>query len=95
MYIERLYAELNDIKYVVTSSTLLEGVNLPADKMFIMDNKKGQSNLSPSDFKNLIGRVCRFSQIFDRDTGSLTKLEPEIYLVVGRYFSANANARCV
>lgn len=93
MYIERLYAELNDIKYVVTSSTLLEGVNLPADKMFIMDNKKGQSNLSPSDFKNLIGRVCRFSQIFDRDTGSLTKLEPEIYLVVGRYFSANANAK--
>ena len=93
MYIERLYAELNDIKYVVTSSTLLEGVNLPADKMFIMDNKKGQSNLSPSDFKNLIGRVCRFSQIFDRDTGSLTKLEPEIYLVVGRYFSVNANAK--
>lgn len=93
MYIERLYAELKDIKYVVTSSTLLEGVNLPADKMFIMDNKKGQSNLSPSDFKNLIGRVCRFSQIFDRDTGSLTKLEPEIYLVVGRYFSVNANAK--
>ena len=93
MYIERLYAELNDIKYVVTSSTLLEGVNHPADKMFIMDNKKGQSNLSPSDFKNLIGRVCRFSQIFDRDTGSLTKLEPEIYLVVGRNFSVNANAK--
>lgn len=93
MYIERLYAELNDIKYVVTSSTLLDGVNLPADKMFIMDNKKGQSNLSPSDFKNLIGRVCRFSQIFDRDTGSLTKLEPEIYLVVGRNFSVNANAK--
>ena len=93
MYIERLYAELNDIKYVVTSSTLLEGLNLPADKMFIMDNKKGQSNLSPSDFKNLIGRVCRFSQIFDRDTESLTKLEPKIYLVVGRYFSANANAK--
>lgn len=93
MYIERLYAELNDIKYVVTSSTLLEGVNFPADKMFIMDNKKGQSNLSPSDFKNLIGRVCRFSQIFDRDTGSLTKLEPEIYLVVGRNFSVNANAK--
>ena len=93
MYVERLYAELKDIKYVVTSSTLLEGVNLPADKMFIMDNKKGQSNLSPSDFKNLIGRVCRFSQIFDRDTGSLTKLEPEIYLVVGRNFSVNANAK--
>ncbi len=93
MYIEKLYAELSDIHYVVTSSTLLEGVNLPADKMFIMDNKKGKANLSPSDFKNLIGRVCRFNQIFDRTEGSLTRLEPEIYLVVGQYYSINANAQ--
>lgn len=93
MYIEKLYAEIDVIKYVVTSSTLLEGVNLPADKMFIMDNKKGKANLNPSDFKNLIGRVCRFSQIFDRKYGSLTRLEPEIYMVVGKYYSANANAK--
>lgn len=93
MYIEKLYAELNEIQFVVTSSTLLEGVNIPADKMFILDNKKGVSRLNPSDFKNLIGRVCRFSQIFDRDTGSLTRLEPEIYLVVGKYYSKNANVK--
>lgn len=93
MYIEKLYAEVDTIKYVVTSSTLLEGVNLPADKMFIMDNKKGKANLSPSDFKNLIGRVCRFSQIFDRKNGSLTRLEPEIYMVVGKYYSTNANVK--
>lgn len=91
MYIERLYAECDDIKYVVTSSTLLEGVNLPADKMFILDNKKGQGSLTPSDFKNLIGRVCRFSQIFDSNNGSLKRLEPEIFLVVGKNYSTNAN----
>ena len=91
MYIEKLYAECDEIKYVVTSSTLLEGVNLPADKMFILDNKKGQGNLTPSDFKNLIGRVCRFSQIFDSRDGSLKRLEPEIYLVVGKNYSTNAN----
>ncbi len=90
-YIEKLYAECKEIRYVITSSTLLEGVNLPADKMFILDNKKGNANLSPSDFKNLIGRVCRFSQIFDTDNGSLKRLEPEIYLVVGRYYSKDAN----
>ena len=64
LYVEKLYAEIESIQYVVTSSTLLEGVNLPADKMFLLDNKKGNGNLNPSDFKNLIGRVCRFSQIF-------------------------------
>lgn len=93
MYIEKLYSEVNEIKYVITSSTLLEGVNLPAEKMFLLDNKKGQSNLSPSDFKNLIGRICRFSQIFHNQTGSLKKLEPEIYLVVGQYYSSNANIK--
>lgn len=91
MYVEKLYAEIEIIKYVVTSSTLLEGVNLPADKMFILDNKKGKGRLNPSDFKNLIGRVCRFSQIFHPETGSLSRLEPSVYLVAGKYFSSNAN----
>lgn len=91
MYVEKLYAEVETIRYVVTSSTLLEGVNLPADKMFILDNKKGKGRLSPSDFKNLIGRVCRFSQIFHPETGSLSRLEPSIYLVAGNFFSSNAN----
>ena len=91
LYIEKLYAEVESIRYVVTSSTLLEGVNLPADKMFILDNKKGKGKLTPSDFKNLIGRVCRFSQIFHPETGSLSKLTPCVYLVAGKYFSSNAN----
>ena len=91
LYVEKLYAEIESIQYVVTSSTLLEGVNLPADKMFLLDNKKGNGNLNPSDFKNLIGRVCRFSQIFHPETGDLSKLMPSIYLVAGKYFSTNAN----
>lgn len=93
MYIEKLYSSCDEIRYVITSSTLLEGVNLPAEKMFILDNKRGNGNLSPSDFKNLIGRVCRFNQIFDSEKGSLKLLEPEIYLVVGKYYSSNANVR--
>lgn len=91
LYVENLYEEVESIRYVVTSSTLLEGVNLPADKMFILDNKKGKGKLTSSDFKNLIGRVCRFNQIFHPETGSLSKLAPSIYLVAGRYFSSNAN----
>lgn len=91
LYIERLYSKIDDIEYVVTSSTLLEGVNLPAERMFVLDNKKGPSNLTPSNFKNLIGRVCRFSEIFNSDYNDLKKLEPEIYLVVGSYYSKSAN----
>lgn len=91
IYIEHLYSTVEEITYVITSSTLLEGVNLPAEKMFILDNRRGQPNLSPSNFKNLIGRICRFSDIFSSKSGSLSKLEPSIYLVVGRYYSKKAN----
>jgi hypothetical protein len=93
LYIEKLYSEIKEIKYVITNSTLLEGINVPAEKMFVLDNKKGKGNLTPSAFKNLIGRVCRFSQIFDEEYGTLKRLEPEIYLVVGKYYSSHANVK--
>lgn len=70
---------------------MLSGVNLPAERMFILDNRRGRSNLSSNSFKNLVGRVCRFSEIFNPDSGSLQRLEPQIYLVYGQYFAQNAN----
>ena len=91
IYIEDLYKKDDAVKYVITSSTLLSGVNLPAERMFILDNKRGRSNLSHDSFKNLVGRVCRFSEIFDDETGNLYRLEPQIYLVFGQYFAQNAN----
>ena len=59
--------------------------------MFILDNRRGRSNLSHDSFKNLVGRVCRFNEIFNNDSGTLQRLEPQIYLVFGRYFARNAN----
>ena len=91
IYIEDLYKKDDAVRYVITSSTLLSGVNLPAEKMFILDNKRGRSNLSHDSFKNLVGRVCRFSEIFSHATGNLHRLEPQIYLVFGKYFAQNAN----
>ena len=41
------------------TSTLLEGVNLPADNLFITDNKIFRKVMTPVDFRNLIGRVGR------------------------------------
>lgn len=41
------------------TSTLLEGVNLPADNLVILNEKIGRKTMTPVDFKNLLGRVGR------------------------------------
>lgn len=47
------------IKTVFCTSTLLEGVNLPAENLFITSFKKGRGTFTEVDFKNLVGRVGR------------------------------------
>ena len=56
--IEQLF-EARKITTLFCTSTLLEGVNLPADNLFITNTKIYRSKMSPVDFKNLIGRVGR------------------------------------
>lgn len=58
MRIEDLFRE-GDIKTVFCTSTLVEGINLPADNLFVTSYKNGLSNMNPVDFRNLIGRVGR------------------------------------
>ena len=58
--IEELF-QTGNITVMFCTSTLLEGVNLPADNLFIMDNKIALSEMNPVDFRNLIGRVGRIS----------------------------------
>lgn len=58
MQLEDYYRE-GLIKTMFCTSTLLEGVNLPADNLFITSYKKGMSSFSKVDFKNLVGRVGR------------------------------------
>ena len=55
--IESLYKE-GKIHTLFCTSTLLEGVNLPADNLFITSHKNG-GDMSPVDFRNLMGRVGR------------------------------------
>lgn len=88
-FIEDLYVDVPEIKMLIANSTLLEGVNIPATKMFILDPCRGNSYLSPSSFKNLIGRVCRFGEIFNNSTGDLKYLLPEIHIVKGGYCRKN------
>ena len=58
LQIENLFRS-GAIKTVFCTSTLVEGVNLPADNLFIMNYKNGISNMTPVEFRNLIGRVGR------------------------------------
>lgn len=88
-FIEDLYANIPEIKMLIANSTLLEGVNIPATRMFILDPYRGSGYLSPSAFKNLVGRVCRFGEIFNSSTGDLKYLLPEIHIVKGGYCRKN------
>jgi len=92
-YVENAFSKIKEIKYVVTTSTLIQGVNIPAEKIFLLTTIIGKnSNLNASQFKNLVGRVCRFSEVFNNDTGDLRLLEPEVFVLKSKYHS-NAGSR--
>ncbi len=62
--IERLFEE-DKISFLVCTSTLLEGVNLPCKNIFIRAPKKGLGNpMSELDFWNLAGRAGRWGKEF-------------------------------
>lgn len=56
--IEKLYRE-KEIDTIFCTSTLLEGINLPADNLFIPVKNNSKILNNDIDFKNLIGRVGR------------------------------------
>lgn len=56
--IETLF-EQGVIKTLFCTSTLLEGVNLPADNIFVVKPEKNKEELSDFEFGNLIGRAGR------------------------------------
>lgn len=59
--IEKLYRN-GDIRYVFCTSTLLEGVNMPTQNLFILDNRQAHKVLKPIDFWNLAGRAGRMTK---------------------------------
>lgn len=49
------------IKIMFCTSTLMEGVNFPADNLFIFTSKRNTENMDSLSFKNLIGRIGRIN----------------------------------
>lgn len=66
-HIEKVFADPDSgIDYMVCTSTLLEGVNLPAKNIFILTDKygAGRSKIDNLNFENLAGRAGRLSKDF-------------------------------
>lgn len=61
--VEELF-KVGVIDYLFCTSTLLEGVNLPAKNIFVLSDKIGNSKFTKIDFLNLIGRAGRLTHEF-------------------------------
>ncbi len=71
--IEKLFKN-GDIAYLICTSTLLEGVNLPAKNIIIRKPTRGVNKpLNSSDFWNLAGRAGRWGKEF---SGNIICIEP-------------------
>ncbi|MFT3991743.1 MAG: DEAD/DEAH box helicase [Luteolibacter sp.] len=68
-----------EISFLISTSTLLQGVNLPAKNIFIWSPKKGnQSPMSKGDFWNLAGRAGRLTREFHGNVWCINVDEWEI-----------------
>ena len=76
--IETLFKN-GDIKFLVCTSTLLEGVNLPAKSIFVRRPTRGRNKpLNQTDFWNLAGRAGRWGKEFD---GNVICIEPQTWVI--------------
>ena len=55
---------------------------MPFDTMFICEKKIGNSNLSYGQLKNLVGRVNRYSEIFNFKNIDISKLISNIFFFI-------------
>lgn len=75
--IERLFRN-GTLKYLVCTSTLLEGVNLPCRNLFARNPKKGNGNpMTAADFWNLAGRAGRWGKEFQGNIVCVDASRPE------------------
>lgn len=76
--IEKLFKD-GELDYLICTSTLLEGVNLPAKSIFIRNPLRGRNNpLNENDFWNLAGRAGRWGKEF---SGNIFCIEPHLWEV--------------
>ena len=82
-YLEYKFKTINELKYIVANSVILEGVNLPVDNLYIMNT----FSLKGKELTNLIGRVNRLNEVFSGSEHSLNKLIPKVHFVNTEHFN--------
>lgn len=60
----KLFEEENGLNKLVSTSSIIEGVNTSAENVIIWMNKNGQKNLNDFTYKNVIGRAGRMFKYF-------------------------------
>lgn len=88
-FLEEKFRKIKDLNYVVANGVILEGVNLPIKSLFILNTH----SLREKELTNLIGRVNRLNEIFDKNTTNLAMLIPQIHFVSNKNFNSNENMR--
>ncbi|PZX94564.1 DNA helicase [Flavobacterium aquariorum] len=86
-YLEKKYKELDEIKYLVANSVILEGINMPIDTLFIFNTY----GLGGKGLTNLIGRVNRLNEIFKDNKDKLYKLLPKIHFINTKEYNSTEN----
>lgn len=82
--IERLF-RAEKLRYLVCTSTLLEGVNLPCRNLFARGPKKGKSRpMTPEDFWNLAGRAGRWGKEFEGNIVCVDAQDEKLWPVAPR-----------
>ena len=86
-YLESKFKILDELKYVIANSVILEGMNLPIDSLFIFNTR----SLYGKELMNLIGRVNRLNNIFSAETNNLEKLLPEVHFINNVEYNGKGN----
>lgn len=60
----KLFEETNGLQTIISTSSLIEGINIPAKNLILWNNKKATSNLDSFTYKNILGRSGRMFQYF-------------------------------
>jgi len=85
-YLLSKYKTCDSLKYLVSNTSILEGVNYPIDSLFILNSY----SLDKNNLVNLIGRVNRLNDIFLKSK-DITKLLCPIYFVESSRFEGDTS----
>lgn len=77
--VERLFKS-NKIRFLICTSTLIEGVNLPCKSIFVRGPQKGRGKpMNETDFWNLAGRAGRLGKEFQGNVFCVDARRPDVW----------------